>query len=178
MKVFVLAFILSFLWHGIFIFLIQPDFLKIEIDFGIPKIKFWGKVFQSIRPYPDRQAADREEAFFLEELFNSEITPERFSKEPYRVSYQPLLSVKSKPDLKDIDLSRQDLKEYIVVSSGLGVRGLSYTVEIDDNSQPIMVIADTMSGDFIQDSENWIKIKTSFFYSPIKREILFSGEEL
>ena len=124
------------------------------------------------------QIADREEAFFLEELFDPEITPGRFSKEPYRVSYQPLLSIKSEPDLKNRDLSRQDVEEYVVVSSGAEIQGLSYTIEIDNNSQPVMVIADTMSGDFIQDSENWIKMKTSFFYSPVKRKVLFSREEL
>ncbi|MDP8252833.1 MAG: hypothetical protein P9X27_00315 [Candidatus Kaelpia aquatica] len=178
MKVSVLAIILSFLWHSIFIFLIQPDFLKIDADFGIPRIKFWGEVFQNIRPYSNIQTADREEIFFLEELFSSEIDPEIFSKKPRSVSYQPLLSVKSEPNLQDRGLNRQDVKEYVVVSSSLGAQGLSYAVEIDDNSQPIMVIANTMSGDFIQDSENWIKMKTGFFYSPTKREILFSRERL
>ena len=101
MKVSVLAIILSFLWHSIFIFLIQPDFLKIDADFGIPRIKFWGEVFQNIRPYSNIQTADREEIFFLEELFSSEIDPEIFSKKPRSVSYQPLLSVKSEPNLQD-----------------------------------------------------------------------------
>ncbi len=149
-----------------------------DIDSSIPKIKFWGEVFQSVQPYYNMQATDKKETFFLEELFDSKIPPLEFSKYPYRSSYQPLLSVKNKPNLKGKDLDKRDVKEYVIISSDVGVEGLSYIVEVDKNSQPVMVVANTMSGDFIQDSENWIKMKTGFFYSPVKKDILFSKNKL
>ena len=143
----------------------------------MPTIKFWGEVFQIVHPHSQKEIADREEATFLDQLFESDIAPNMVSKTPFRTFEQPLLSFVKSPDIKSLDISRKNISEYIVVST-IEVSNLSYYVEVNDQSQPVMVLADTMSGDFIQDSENWMKVKTGLFYSPVKKEVAFTGEGL
>jgi hypothetical protein len=174
LKVFIAALTLSFLWHGIFIFVIEPEIFKIEPTPVMPRIKFWGEVFQVIYPRSQKEISDREEAAFLEQLFESDITANMALKTPFKAFYQPILSLNKSPDIKSTDLKRRNVSEYILVSA-VEVGNLSYYVEINDRSQPVMVLADIMSGDFIQDSENWMKVKTGLFYSPAKKEIAFVG---
>jgi len=178
LKVFTLALTLSIIWHGMFLFLIEPEIFKIDISPTIPKIKFWGKVFQVVQPYSDIEVAAREEAFFLEQLFEPEVCSNMVLEEPYRSFNQPVLLIEKTPNLKDLELEARRIKEYIVPSVAMSTKGVSYNIEVDDNYQPTMVLADTMSGDFIQDSEDWIRVKTGFFYSPVKKEIILSEEVL
>jgi len=178
LKVFTLALALSIIWHGMFLFLIEPEIFKIDISPTIPKIKFWGKVFQVVQPYSDIKVAAREEAFFLEQLFEPEVGSNMVLEKPYRSFNQPVLLIEKTPNLKDLELEARRIKEYIVLSAAMSTKGVNYNIEVDDNYQPTMVLADTMSGDFIQDSEDWIKVKTGFFYSPVKKEIILSEEVL
>ncbi|MDD5613475.1 MAG: hypothetical protein PHQ54_00185 [Candidatus Omnitrophica bacterium] len=173
MKNLILSLVLSFLWHAVFLFFLQPEFMQVRIYKNSPDVRFWGDIFQNIRSYSDISTIDENEAaVFIKELFEFKINLTEGNAVLFDVSEPFLKTVAKTPHLKAGYIAEKyRVPEYIVIAPARSSLLRNYAINLDKYSKPVLVVSKNLSGDFVQDCENWIEIKSWAFYSPSELSI-------
>ncbi len=174
MKVITLAFLLSCLWHLIFLLFLDVELPKVAIYPKDPEVLFLGSLFKNSKPH--LLSADVNANFlFLDSLFTIEehFSPKKeIAKDILRPARRSAVVLK----LKEATFNKSLDKEEYKLFSKSGVTSVPCDIELDQYSNPILVQERIMTADFKRDFENWFFVKSQRFYSALKKNIFLSSK--